>query len=336
MLTRRRALGGVLGSTVLAVPFASRSAESFADSLTGDLSPVHDPCIIKQGSTYHLFSTSQANEPPGLIHWRTSPNLRDWALRGAVLPKLPDWAAQAVPGTRGAWAPDIAFFNGRYHLYYSLSTFGKNQSAIALVTTPTLDMAASDFGWKDEGVAFSSKSADDFNAIDPNIVIGADGRHWLAFGSFWGGLKIIEIDAATGKPKASAPLHGIAARGRPGAVEAPFIIQRKGDYYLFASYDFCCRGVNSTYYTVVGRSKDIVGPYVDRAGKSMMRDGGFVVLHGDLDPAKRYKGPGHPAILQDGTRDYIVYHAYDAKNRGRATLRVAELGWSADGWPVAL
>lgn len=336
MLSRRGAVGGMIGSAFLAAPITSRSAESLNDSLTGDLFPVHDPCIIKQGSTYHLFCTSQVNEKPGLIHWRTSPDLRQWTLRGAVMEKMPDWAAKAVPGTRGAWAPDIAYFNDRYHLYYSLSTFGKNRSAIALLTSPTLDASAADFSWRDEGVIYESKSSDDFNAIDANIVADTEGRYWMAFGSFWGGLKISEIDPSTGKPRADAKLHAIAARGRPGAVEAPFIIRREGFYYLFASYDFCCRGVNSSYYTVVGRSKDLTGPYLDREGKDMMRGGGFLVLHADLDPAKRFKGPGHVAILQDGARDYIVYHAYDARNRGRPTLRIAMLGWSGDGWPVAV
>ncbi|CAN5504546.1 arabinan endo-1,5-alpha-L-arabinosidase [soil metagenome] len=335
MLTRRSALAGATLMT-LAPTFAASAPPSLNDRLTGNLSPVHDPCIIKQGETYHLFTTSQVGEKPGLIHWRTSPDLVTWTLIGAVMPALPDWAQKAVPGTRGAWAPDIALINGRYHLYYALSTFGKNRSVIALQTTGALDRADPAFGWRDEGVVLASKTSDDFNAIDPNIINTADGRCWMSFGSFWSGLKLIEIDPATGKPREGAALTALATRRRPGAIEAPYIIERKGWFYLFASFDFCCRGVDSSYYTVVGRSKDLAGPYVDRVGKRMLDDGGFIVLHADLDPAKRFKGPGHVAILRDGGRDLIIYHAYDAKKAGAPTLRIQPLAWTDDGWPVAV
>ena len=337
MLTRRHALAGGLCTASLVAPAATGAATpSLNDRMTGNLSPVHDPCIIKQGATYHLFCTSQASEKPGLIHWRTSPDLVTWTLVGAVMPALPDWAQKEVPGTRGAWAPDISLINGRYHLYYALSTFGKNRSVIALQTTATLDRADPAFGWRDEGVVLASKSSDDFNAIDANIVATADGRVWMSFGSFWSGLKLIEIDPATGKPKPGAALTALAQRPRPDAIEAPYIIARDGWFYLFASFDFCCRGAESSYYTVVGRSKDVAGPYVDRTGKAMMKEGGLIVLHADLDPAKRFKGPGHVAILRDGGRDYIVYHAYDARKAGVPTLRIQPLAWTDDGWPVAL
>ncbi|MGR4863638.1 arabinan endo-1,5-alpha-L-arabinosidase [Caulobacter sp. LARHSG274] len=336
MPTRRRALLTLGAAAALARPLAAGAAASLNDRLAGDLSPVHDPCIIKQGDTYHLFCTSQVGQKPGLIPWRTSPDLVTWTLAGAVMPALPDWAQKAVPGTRGAWAPDISLINGRYHLYYALSTFGKNRSAIALQTTATLDRTDPAFGWRDEGVVLASQAGDDFNAIDPNIVAAADGRVWLAFGSFWSGLKLVELDPATGKPRPGAPLTALAARSRPHAIEAPYIIARRGWFYLFASFDFCCRGADSSYYTVVGRSRDLAGPYVDRNGKAMLDDGGLIVLHADLDPAKRFKGPGHVAVLHDGDRDLIVYHAYDARRGGVPTLRIQPLGWTDDGWPVAL
>ncbi len=118
---------------------------------------------------------------------------------------------------------------------------------------------------------------------------------------------------------------------KPDAVEASFLIRHSGVYYLFASYDFCCRGVNSTYYTVVGRSAAATGPFIDRDGKSMLEGGGTVVL----SASDRWKGPGHCAVLQDADADYIVYHAYDAQNNGRPTLRINRLDWR-DGWPVAV
>ncbi len=340
MWTRRKIIArtGVGALAALALPMARDVAAQGAinDRLAGDVSPVHDPCIIKAGDTYHLFCTSQMSENKGLIHWRTSPDLLTWTFKGAVMQAFPDWVMKAVPQTRGAWAPDISFVNGRYLLYYAASIFGQNTSVIGLMTTPTLDTAHPDFAWTDEGLVIATTVHDDYNAIDPNHVVDAGGRHWLAMGSFWTGLKLVELDPATHKPKAGAQLVSLARRRAPDAVEGAFII-RKGDwYYLFASYDFCCRGVNSTYYTVACRSRDVTGPYVDRDGHKMTNDGGFLVLHADLDPQKRFKGPGHCAILREGDTDYIVYHAYDAQNNGRPTLRIQKLAWTADGWPVAV
>jgi arabinan endo-1,5-alpha-L-arabinosidase len=333
--TRRQALlggAGVLGAAAL--PFAVHAQGSINDRMSGDTWPVHDPCIIKADGLYHLFCTSQMHAGRGLIAWRTSPDLMAWTLKGDVMPAFPAWVTQALPDTKGAWAPDISHENGVYRLYYAASLFGKNTSVIGLMTTPTLDTARPDFGWRDEGLVIASRAGDDYNAIDPNLVKDADGRQWLVLGSFWTGLKMTELDPATGKPKDPKALISVAERpDAPDAIEASFLIRHGAFYYLFASDDFCCRGVNSTYYTVVGRSASVTGPFVDRDGKSMLQGGGTVVLH--ASPDDRWKGPGHCAILQDADADYIVYHAYDAQNNGRPTLRINRLDWR-DGWPVAV
>ena len=245
---------------------------------------------------------------------------------------MPGWVKDAVPDARGIWAPDVSFSHGEYRIYYSVSTFGKNRSAIGLVTTPSLEKPL----WTDKGLVFRSIPDDDFNAIDPNLFEDAEGRQWLAFGSFWSGLKMVRLDPRTGHAAKDARIHTLARRGGSGAIEAPFVIRRHGFYYLFASVDFCCRGAASTYHTVVGRSKSPEGPYLDRAGKSMMDGGGLLVLHADLDPSKRFVGPGHIAVLREPKQDYIVYHAYDTQARGMPTLRIQPLGWTDDGWPVAL
>ncbi len=315
---------------------AGGAGSGFADRLSGEISPVHDPCIIRAGGTYHLFCTGHLGEPHGVLPWRTSTDLVHWASNDSVFEGLPDWAQREVPGTSGMWAPDISFHDGRYHLYYSLSTFGKNRSAIGLATTPTLNRADSDFGWRDEGVAVRSSPDDDFNAIDPNHAVDAEGRPWLVFGSFWGGLQLVPLDPATGKPVAGAAPRTIARRPSPDAIEAPFIIRRSGFFYLFASFDFCCRGSDSTYYTVVGRSPEIAGPYIDREGRPMLEGGGTTILRADRSAGDRFVGPGHCAVLQDGARDYIVYHAYDTLADGAPTLRIRPLAWSADGWPTAV
>lgn len=301
--------------------------------LAGDTSPVHDPAIIRQGDNFYLFATSHARAGQGLIHVRTSKDLASWTRAAPVFAEMPAWVKDAVPGARGIWAPDVSFSNGEYRVYYSVSTFGKNRSAIGLVTTPSLEKPV----WTDKGPVIRSGESDDFNAIDPNIFEDAEGRQWLAFGSFWSGLKLVRLDPATGlRSGEDAKIHALARRASPGAIEAPFVIRRGEFYYLFASFDFCCRGAASTYYTVVGRAKDPTGPYIDRHGKPMMEGGGFLVLHAGLDAARRFVGPGHVAILREPKRDYIVYHAYDTQRNGASTLRIQPLGWTDDGWPVAL
>lgn len=303
----------------------------------GDVMGVHDPAIIREGDRFYLFSTGQQTQETGLLPWRTSPDLVRWTYGGTVFDRIPDWARKQVPGTKGLWAPDIAYANGEYRLYYSVSTFGKNRSAIGLATTPTLDPADERHRWTDQGLVISSDETDDHNAIDPNLFVDDDGSHWLSFGSFWSGIKLVAVEPATGKPRpGETTVHAIAQRPNPGAIEAPFLIKRGGFYYLFVSFDFCCRGNRSSYHTVVGRSPNLLGPYLDRDGRPMLEGGGSVVLHADRDRTGRWRGPGHVAILREPAQDYIVYHAYDTQNRGRSALRIQPLGWTSDSWPVAL
>lgn len=341
-LDRRQVLGGsLLGAALLPGCAARLGADGAADSnsinarMRGDISPVHDPCVIKHGETYYLFSTTGDSERDGggFIPCRVSRDLVSWERAGFVFDAIPEWARAAVPGTRGIWAPDISHFNGCYHLYYSVSTFGSNYSVIGLATNATLDTQAPDFGWRDEGLVLQSRREDEFNAIDPNLIVDRQEQPWLSWGSFWSGLKLTRIDAQTGKrPEPAGETHSIAARPtRPGAVEAPFIVERGGFYYLFASFDFCCRGVRSTYRVVVGRSRDIAGPYADADGRALLQGGGAPVIAAN----ERFKGPGHNAILSEGETDYLVYHAYDATRDGAPTLRISPIAWTADGWPQA-
>jgi arabinan endo-1,5-alpha-L-arabinosidase len=333
--SRRGLLKGSVALAATTMLSRGAFAEVAARELKGNVSPVHDPCIVKAGDTYHLFCTGQRKDATGLLPWRTSTDLVEWKLQGRVFDRIPAWAEKAISGIEGLWAPDIAFFNNRYYLYYSCSTFGSNRSAIGLVTNATLDAKASKFAWRDEGVVLQSRPDDDFNAIDPNHIVDREGNHWLALGSFWSGLKLFPLEPSTGKPRTGdARRFSIASRPAPdqapGAIEAPFIIERAGYYYLFASYDYCCRGVNSSYYIVVGRAKDITGPYRGRDGRSMNDGYGSLLLRGD----RRFRGPGHCAVLADGRTDYLVYHAYDATADGSPTLRISPLSWD-DGWPQA-
>ncbi len=328
--------GSIAGLAALVCRFSgAQSLPPLNPKLTGDLYPIHDPCIIKSGDTYWVFCTTPHADVPAQIPCYKSADLMHWQRAGHVFAELPAWAKRAVPHAEGIWAPDISFFDGQYWLYYAVSTFGSNQSVIGLATTPTLNPADPAYRWQDRGLVLESNKGDDFNALDPNRVIDREGKHWLAFGSFWTGLKIIQLNPTTGLPLAGAQRHSLARRTlAPDAIEAVFLISRAGYYYLFASFDFCCRGADSSYYTVVGRSKDILGPYVDLRGKPMMDGGGTLVLAASAGEP-RWRGPGHIAILRDDGKDYIVYHAYDADHNGRPTLRIAPLGWTEDNWPVA-
>jgi arabinan endo-1,5-alpha-L-arabinosidase len=265
----------------------------------------------------------------------------NWTAEPPLLDALPPWVQDAVPGATDIWAPDISHVSGEYRLYYSVSTFGSNQSAIGLATSPTLDRAAKDYGWTDRGIVVRSSPEDDFNAIDPNFVEDAEGGQWLALGSFWTGIKLFALDPATGKPRPGTQPISIARRpapaGAPAPVEAPFIFRHDGWYWLLVSYDYCCKGRNSTYYTVAGRSKAITGPYLGRDGSRLMEGGGTVFLRADLQEKERFRGPGHVGVFTDRTGiTYVAYHAYDGERDGTPTLRIAPVSWDEDGWPVAI
>ncbi|MET0649139.1 MAG: arabinan endo-1,5-alpha-L-arabinosidase [Pyrinomonadaceae bacterium] len=330
MMSARR--NGLLVALLLLIPSggtARGQAAAGAAQLLGDIRSVHDPAVIEEAGRFYLFSTRAG------ISVRCSEDLVRWRLCGDVFGHLPQWAVEEVPGLRGLWAPDISYFNGRYHLYYSASTFGSNRSAIGLATNETLDSSSAAYAWKDQGKVIGSTRADDWNAIDPNVVLDEAGQPWLSFGSFWGGIKLRKLDPATGKLSTQdETLYALASRPRskelPGAIEAPAIVRRAGYYYIFVSFDFCCRGAKSTYHLRVGRSRRVTGPYADRSGRLMMEGGGTLVLEG----GGRWAGPGHCAVLQTKGGDKLVYHAYDTEWRGTPTLRINDLFWDKEGWPT--
>jgi arabinan endo-1,5-alpha-L-arabinosidase len=327
--------------TALSAGLSCRSTtapqEPLVFELEGDLR-VHDPTIIREGDTYYVFSTG-GGWRSGTIPIRCSKDLYNWTLCGHVFDKLPEWATKEIPGARGAWAPDISYYNGMYHLYYSISTFGKNNSAIGLVTNKTLDPNSPDYKWVDQGLVVRSyESKDDWNAIDPQLVIEDENNIWLCWGSFWSGIKMRRIDPHTGKLSTEdTKLYSLASRPRTGehqtppvegAIEAPFIIRHGNYWYLFVSFDFCCRGTKSTYNIVVGRSRRVTGPYVDKKGKHMAKGGGTLVLEATTP---NWRGPGHQAVLQEPSGDYLVFHAYHGQT-GRSELKISTIVWEK-GWP---
>ena len=228
------------------------------------------------------------------------------------------------------WAPTLSQHAGKAYLYYAASLFGKNTSGIALETNPHLDPAHPVSGWTDQGVVLTSKQGDTFNAIDPFRIDTRDGRAWLAFGSFWDGIKLRELDPVSGKLRASnTALYSLASRGG-GAIEAASILEHGGFFYLFVSFDRCCAGTASTYRIMVGRSKAVTGPYTDREGVPMSKGGGTQLQATN----GRFVGPGGQEAYRDGATNRLVYHYYDGDLGGTPQLQTAQLGWDAAGWPV--
>ena len=318
-----------------AAPFAPAQNDFVAE---GDVLNVHDPVMIRQGGFYYVFHTSRR----GGIDIKRSPDLLHWKVAGKVFEQLPAWMGKLVPGVRGLWAPDISFHNGKYYLYYAGSRFGANDSFIGLATNATLDPADPKYQWIDEGLVLRSQSGrDDFNAIDPNAVYDEQGGMWLVFGSFFSGIKLLRLDAKTGKPAENPPkITTLAWRpAAPHAIEAPFIVKKNDFHYLFVSFDFCARGEKSDYNIRVGRSKKLTGPYLDREGREMKAGGGTIVLQSEGN----VRGPGHCGLLMnDRGTDWLVHHFYDARvewrrgMKGLPTLQVRPIVWTKDGWPQAV
>ena len=329
---------------VLAIPATSLLCQSPRPlTLSGDYPFTHDPSVAREGETYYVFATtSRAGQ--GQLPIRRSRDLVVWNRCGYVFDSIPAWIRESSPTTRELWAPDISYFQGKYHLYYAYSSFGSNASGIALATNETLDPQNSRYHWNDEGLVLKSTKADDFNAIDPNIVLDKQGHAWLSFGSFWSGIKMRRIDPITGKiSSADSTLYSLAARAMPDrreppkpglpadwqAIEAPFIVRHGSFYYLFVSFDLCCRGTASTYRTMVGRSRNVTGPYVDKDGETMLKGGGTQLLAAN----SRWLGPGGESVLQRPEGDILVFHAYDAIT-GKPALQISTLTWK-NGWPHA-
>jgi len=286
---------------------------------------VHDPStIVKCKDEFWVFYTGR-----GVPCWH-SKDLAQWERGPAVFTNAPGWVAENVPAGRSLdyWAPDIALVDGRYLLYYSASTYGKNTSVIGLAANATLDPGDPAYHWSDEGMVIKSGPGDNYNTIDPAIFQESNGSLWLSFGSFWSGIQLVQLDRDSGKRIApDSPLFPLA---HSDSIEASYIYQREGYYYLFVDWGICCRGANSTYNIRLGRSRKVTGPYVDKEGVNLLNGGGSLFL-GATGPLI---GPGHAGILVDnGTNWFSCHFEADSARRQGSALAVIPLRWNADGWP---
>lgn len=296
---------------------------------------VHDPVMAKDGARYYVFSTG-----PGITFY-SSADMQDWVPEGQVFAGEPTWAKRVAPMFDGhVWAPDVVRHDGRFLLYYSVSSFGKNTSGIGVTVNRTLDPRSPDYKWEDLGLVLQSvPSRDDWNAIDPAVIADKAGNGWMAFGSFWGGLKLVKLDASWTRPAEPRQWHVIATRtpvfkasgeAAPAEIEAPFIFKKGDWYYLFASWGLCCQKEKSTYHVVVGRAKDVTGPYLDKDGQDMAKGGGTLVVKGN----RNWVGLGHNSAYTFDGRDVLVLHAYENADRYQQKLKVLDIKWDAAGWPT--
>ena len=299
---------------------------------------VHDPVMAKEDGVYHIFATGMG------IQRMTSKDRKNWQVKAMpVMTVIPKWTRDSVPGfDKHVWAPDIIRWHNKWWLAYSCSTFGKNGSAIGLLSAAKLDSPI----WNDEGCIIASReNRDNWNAIDPNFVIDDNDTPWMVWGSFWDGIQIVRLDTTMHVAKGEKP-RTLARRYAPGtttaepnptsahagtnAIEAPFVMKHQGYYYLFVSWDYCCRGSKSNYRVAVGRSKNVDGPYLDKRSNDMLNGGGTVLLEGDK---KQYEATGHCAAYSIDGKDIFICHGYSTEMKGAPVLIQREIRWTDDGWP---
>lgn len=317
----------------------------FAPDLTNP--DAHDPVMARCDGKYYIFATGMS------IGCMTSPDMLTWTSSRGVMPEIPQWARDSVPGYNGhTWAPDIQEYKGTWYMYYSCSTFGRNGSAIGLMTNKTLNPESPDYKWVDQGVVVRSvQRKTNWNAIDPNMIVDEKGNPWLTWGSFWDGIQLVQLDkdfkTPKGEPKTVArrylrrnmaqlvsPEDQARAAQAPdagaNAIEAPFLIHEGKYYYLFVSWDYCCKGANSNYKVAVGRSKKVEGPYLDKDGKDMAEGGGTIIAQRD----NQFYGIGHSSAYKFDGQWYFMAHGYSVAENGASKLVIKKMHFDADEWPV--
>ena len=337
------------------------------EAFTTETPMVHDPVMAYQDSTWHIFATGM-----GIQHM-TSKDRKLWTVHPEpVMSVIPQWTRDSVPGFRShVWAPDIIQWHGRWWLAYSCSTFGRNGSAIGLLSTRSLASGL----WEDEGCIVASKEKrDNWNAIDPSFVIDDNDQPWLVWGSFWDGIQLVRLDTTMHitkgeKPRTIARRFNLKSSDSKAAlpVNPKAAIERKqnqvgldsaeseqarpkvnppknptSDYagpnaieapFIFKhdGWDYCCQGAKSNYRVAVGRSKTVDGPYLDSKGIDMRYGGGNLFLEGDK---KTYEAAGHCAAYHVNGEDIFICHGYSVAQEGASVLIQRPIHWTSDGWPV--
>jgi len=311
------------------LPGSSLLLQAAPSDLRGNLG-IHDPsAVIQCNGRYYVFGTGQ-----GILS-KSSTDLTYWAAGPSVFSTPPAWTTSAVPGFTGDfWAPDIIYFNGLYHLYYAVSTFGSQVSAIGLATNPTLNPTDPSYQWTDQGPVIESSTGSLYNCIDPSVTFDTSSNLWMSFGSFWNGIYMVQLDPSTGLISTSNPgrIHEAINNASGDPIEASYLYAHGGYYYLFANWGTCCQTawMDDTYNIRVGRSTNITGPYLDRNGVNMLSGGGTLFL----GTTGKFTAPGQIGILNENGNYYFGYHYLDANNNGVPTFDLEPLSWTSDGWPA--
>jgi len=308
----------------LAFAGACALAAGPAAALEGEVG-MHDPStVILSEGRYYSFGTG------GGLPISVSDDGWTWRRAGTLMEGLPGGRAGDAVLARGGnntWAPDVIHIDGKYFVYYSAPA-QQPRAAIGLLVGTTLDPDSPDYGWQDGGPVVWSDGIEDSNAIDPGVLQDSSGRLWLSYGSYFGYIRLVELDPATGQRlhPDEAPLD-IAINS-----EASILIEREGWYYLLVTHGSCCRGAESTYNIRMGRSRSVTGPYLDHTGLDMLRGGGTLFL----GSSGRAIGPGHfgRLVVDEGVEKFSLHFEADLDRGGISVLDIRPLLWR-DGWPVA-
>ncbi len=268
---------------------------------------IHDPStIIQCDGKYYTFGTGGG----GLI------SNDGWTWNGGA------------SRSGGGVAPDVIHIGDRYYLYYATSS-GQPRADVHMIWSKTLDPNSPDFKWEDGGIVASSDGVEFCNAIDPGIFLDPiDGRLWLVYGSYFGYIRLVELNPKTGQR--------IDPNDKPVNIaincEAPEMIYHDGWYYLLATHGSCCRSADSGYNIRVGRAKKVTGPYIDHMGIDMIQGGGKLFV----GSGGRVIGPGHFGLLDlgDGVQKFSCHYEADLDRGGASVLDIRPVLWK-DGWPVA-
>jgi arabinan endo-1,5-alpha-L-arabinosidase len=287
---------------------------------------LHDPStIIQAGGRFYTYGTG--NGLPAYV----SDDGWTWRRAGPVMQAVPGGKPGPevlAKGGNNTWAPDIIESGGRYFLYYS-APGTQPKAAIGLLVGRTLDHTSPDYKWEDAGPVVWSDGVEDCNAIDPGVFRDpTNGTLWLTYGSYFGYIRLVQLDPKTGKRlHPNRPPVNVAINS-----EASIMTFHDGWYYLLVTHGSCCAGANSTYNIRMGRARKVTGPFLDNMGVDMLQGGGMLFA----GSSGRYIGPGHFGRLDlgGGVEKFSLHYEADLDRGGISVLDIRPLLWR-DGWPVA-
>ncbi|MBE5786082.1 MAG: hypothetical protein E7324_00915 [Clostridiales bacterium] len=296
--------------------------------LCGDTIHMGIPELIKDGEWYYaVYDNLTRGDTKGRIGLNRSRDMIRWHLYDEFMPQSTPrpfpWMDEMVPGCE-IWCPGIAHFGGKYRIYYAATRNLKNTTVMAMITNDTLDVNDPRYAWKDAGPVMRTTETDNYNVIDPHIFRTYDDELWMVFGSAWSGVKLCRINEETGMLY-DGEMVSVAYREEfPHSCEGGYLFKRNGWYYLMVVVE---RG-DQNYRAIVGRSRDIRGPYVDKNGVSLMDEGGETIVE------YKQRGvyyPGHCSVFQEGEQYYMVFENwYDRCSTTQ--MNISTIIWE-DDWP---